>query len=83
MLCALLFCSPSFWQQVFQHLAASQLCNTDLLSGAHQDLQDAAEQEEDGDLDPQEQIHGGAGETGLCCITGWCFTQCCPSYLIY
>ena len=54
MLCALLFCSPSIWQQIFQHLAASQLRDTHLLPGAHQDLQDPAEQEEDGDPDPQE-----------------------------
>lgn len=51
--------------QVLRNNEAEELCDAHVVPGADQDLQEPAGPQENGDSDPQEPLHRGAGETGV------------------
>lgn len=57
--------STTMWilLQVLWNNEAEELCDTHVVPGADQDLQEPAGPQENGDPDPKEPLHRGAGET--------------------
>lgn len=57
--------STTMWilLQVLWNHETEELCDTHVVPGADQDLQEPAGPQENGDPDPKEPLHSGAGET--------------------
>lgn len=56
-------CKMMHLLQVLRDDETEELCDAHVVPGADQNLQEPSGPQEDGDPDPQEQIHRGAGET--------------------
>lgn len=56
-------CKMMLLLQVLRDDETEELCDAHVVPWADQNLQEPSGPQEDGDPDPQEQIHRGAGET--------------------